>query len=384
MRARFILPILSILFLFLLGLLSPRAVNAQSADAARTLALINQARQTGGLPPLAVNPQLTAAAQAHADDMRQHGVGIGHLGTDGSTPGVRMIRAGYSSYSWGPFTGEIWAAWQSVDISFNWWMGDKTHRDEILRAGYRELGIGVAYLDVGYPVIVVDFGAQPNVLPVFIGGNGPNVIVTLTNEIVTPDGDGPNVIGRAVQVDLSRNADMSGARTYQFAQTIVYTGDDGRPVDKLYARFHDAQGRTVVSATTSGGPVIMPASPPTGTPTVQPSNTATRTKAPKPTRTKTRTPTRAPTQTRTPLPTATATEEWVMLPTPTEGLPVVVVTTEPDATVTPQVTRIVESASASTLSGFAIAPVARVMIATAGVIASLMLILAIWQLRNGR
>ncbi len=83
---------------------------AQSSGAGRVLTLINQARAGAGLAPLAMNSQLTAAAQGHADDMARNGVGIGHGGSDGSTPTTRILRAGYPAYSWGPEVGENWAA----------------------------------------------------------------------------------------------------------------------------------------------------------------------------------------------------------------------------------------------------------------------------------
>ncbi len=365
---------LPLLFLaIILGLASPNKTTAQASDAARTLTLINQARQSAGLPPLASNAQLAASAQAHANDMLQHGVGIGHGGTDGSTPAVRVVRAGYRAYSWGPYVGENWAAWQTVDISMNWWMRDAVHRDNILRPGYREIGIGIAYLPEGFPIVVTDFGAQPNVLPIYMSGSGPSVTVTMTNEEAVPDGDGPGVMGRAVQVDLSPNADMSGAQTFPFAQSITLTSADGSPISQVYARFHDAQGRTAQSSTSPSGPVIAPAVAATKAATARPSATRTRTRTPRPTSTRTRPPTRTPAPpTRTWTPAATDTVTATLYPTETEEA-------EPTATVVVVTHAAVESASASG----SLWSIGRVLIAAVGIIALIVLIFAVWQLKNG-
>ncbi|MGB8646653.1 MAG: CAP domain-containing protein [Anaerolineae bacterium] len=273
------------------------------------LTLINQARTSAGLPPLAVNPQLTASAQGHANDMLQKGIGIGHLGSDGSTPAMRIVRAGYHPYSWGPFIGENWAAYQTVDISMGFWMSDAPHRDNILRPGFREIGIGVVYLPEGYPILVTDFGAQPNVLPIWVSGSGATVSVTLSNEDAVPAGDGPNVIGQAVQVDLSAYADLTQAQTFPFTRSIVFTAPGGRAVSMLYARFRDAQGRTVLSAASPSGQLIAPAAPVTSTPLMRPSATPTRTTSPRATSTP------RPSSTRTPLPSATRT----ITPSPTSA-----------------------------------------------------------------
>ena len=62
---------------------------------------VNRLRQTCGV--IGDDPGLTAAAQRHADDMLKNGVD-GHIGSDGSSPQVRITDAGYTRTG---YTGEI-------------------------------------------------------------------------------------------------------------------------------------------------------------------------------------------------------------------------------------------------------------------------------------
>ncbi len=140
----------------LLALASPAA--AQQDVAAQTFARINQARADAGLPPLALNAQLNAAAQAHADDMQKNGVSLGHRGSDGSTIKQRIARAGYG----GGTTGENWAAYRTFDQIMNFWLNDPPHRSNILNNKFREIGVGVASRANGGLIIVTDFGASDN------------------------------------------------------------------------------------------------------------------------------------------------------------------------------------------------------------------------------
>ncbi len=58
------------------------------------LAAVNAARRAAGRPPLAADPRLDAAAQAHAEDMLARSY-YSHQGADGSTPRSRVESAGF-------------------------------------------------------------------------------------------------------------------------------------------------------------------------------------------------------------------------------------------------------------------------------------------------
>ena len=109
-----------------------------SATAQRIVLLINQKRSQVGLKPLAVNPILTNEAQRFSAVQAAMGK-VSHRGTDGSTAGQRLTRAGYR---WA-FYGENLAAGQaSAEEVVAAWMGSPTHRANVLSPKAREIGIG--------------------------------------------------------------------------------------------------------------------------------------------------------------------------------------------------------------------------------------------------
>ena len=67
---------------------------------ADVIVLTNQQRANYGLPPLAANAALAAAATAHSNDMANKNF-FSHTGSDGSNPGQRISRAGYNWYTYG-------------------------------------------------------------------------------------------------------------------------------------------------------------------------------------------------------------------------------------------------------------------------------------------
>ncbi len=117
--------------------------------------LINNARAQNGLPGLAVNAILTAAAQAHSIDMACHGL-TSHTGSDGSSVQERIAAAGYSASR----SSEIIYASGYPQTAFDWWMSDQVHRNEILNPYLTEMGVGYAYVaDAAYGgYYTVDFG----------------------------------------------------------------------------------------------------------------------------------------------------------------------------------------------------------------------------------
>lgn len=101
--------------------------------------LVNQQRAQGGLPPVATEPRLAAAASAYAKVLSDSHW-FAHVGPDGSTFISRIEAAGF------PFTvqlGEI-LAWGTQ----NWppeaivqaWMNSPTHREEIMSPVYTRAG----------------------------------------------------------------------------------------------------------------------------------------------------------------------------------------------------------------------------------------------------
>ena len=122
------------------------------------LARINQVRAENGLNMLNLVPELTQAAQAHAQDCATRGWGS-HVGSDGAVLKTRLERAGYL----GPNRGENWVQARNAERAFDWWYGEippnDPHRRNILSSHYAEIGIGIAQTDWGY-IFVSDFGRR--------------------------------------------------------------------------------------------------------------------------------------------------------------------------------------------------------------------------------
>ncbi|MCL4488557.1 MAG: CAP domain-containing protein [Chloroflexi bacterium] len=312
--------------LFILILLASFTTAAASSpdQAADLLARINHERTTRGLAPYMLNSKLSAAAQGQATDMAARGK-FSHTGSDGSTPAQRVARKGYGKYSWGLRVGENWAWYREPASAMNMWMNSAPHRENILHPLYREIGIGVAAAPMGGFVYVADFGAQPNVLPIFVNDgagitNSPQVVLTLTNEDADSSGDGPSVVGHANQVLISNDPNFSGAQWQPFAPHIPWTLPAGGGLKTVYVKYRDSRGRTATASdaiTVAASTLPSPIATQTYTPTPkkiatrEPSPTSTSTPTRKPSPTSTKTPTRKPSPTRTrarpqPSPTLTA------------------------------------------------------------------------------
>ncbi|MCC7118273.1 MAG: hypothetical protein IT310_07080 [Anaerolineales bacterium] len=118
------------------------------------ISLINQARTNAQLPALTVDARLTSAAQAHSADMACNNFHA-HTGSDGSTIGDRLIRAGFASYNY----FEIIAI-GTPQAALEQWRADADHWDAVLSPNVSLMGVGYAYYSAsdfgGY--ITVDFG----------------------------------------------------------------------------------------------------------------------------------------------------------------------------------------------------------------------------------
>jgi hypothetical protein len=102
--------------------------------------LTNEEREHNKLPDLVVSPLLTEAAQLKADDMAKKGY-FAHTSPEGITPWHWLNTVGYQY----DYAGENLAInfTDSEDVT-KAWMNSPTHRANIVKASYREVGTGVA------------------------------------------------------------------------------------------------------------------------------------------------------------------------------------------------------------------------------------------------
>ncbi|MEV6166795.1 CAP domain-containing protein [Streptomyces sp. NPDC051954] len=102
--------------------------------------LTNRERARAGLPPLAVDPILTTAAQAHSADMIARAF-YAHTSPDGSQPWDRAAAAGSTRRSIGE---NIACGQRSAAEVVEGWMNSPGHRANILKPTFTHIGVGFA------------------------------------------------------------------------------------------------------------------------------------------------------------------------------------------------------------------------------------------------
>jgi PKD repeat protein len=148
------------------------------------LAYINQAREVNGVPPVTYVHELSLAAQSHTDDVSTNSL-TGHIGSDGSSPPLRLLRSGYP----GGYGGEA-TAWgfQTAIEPVEFWLNSPPHRAIILNPYITNIGIGYTlnlnapnvwywtalFASLNLPVVSV-----PEVTPVAVGTPTPVPVIQL-------------------------------------------------------------------------------------------------------------------------------------------------------------------------------------------------------------
>ncbi len=159
--------------------------------------LTNSKRQEINLPTLVVNPLLTRAAEMKAQDMAEKSY-FAHVSPEGKTPWYWIELAGYKY----KYAGENLAVnfRDSEDVTAAW-LASPTHRANIVKGKYTEMGTGIAHgvYNGRNTVFVAQVYASPlpvNVAviqpaPVSVVSAGENVlgaemVVTAIKNIKTP------------------------------------------------------------------------------------------------------------------------------------------------------------------------------------------------------
>jgi len=102
--------------------------------------LTNEEREAQNLEALKISPILNKAAEMKAADMATHGY-FAHTSPEGKTPWYWLLQAGYKYQ----YAGENLAInfSDSKDVTAAW-MASPTHRANIVKANYTEVGTGIA------------------------------------------------------------------------------------------------------------------------------------------------------------------------------------------------------------------------------------------------
>lgn len=124
-----------------LGLAAPtRAQQAQlnPAIAARMIALVNQARKEAGLPAVALNANLTRAAQALAEDLAARRI-LSHQDSKGAGLDARLVQASYIA----AVAVELVAGGRAtVEETVTDWMSNPDNHETLLTAAVSDAGVG--------------------------------------------------------------------------------------------------------------------------------------------------------------------------------------------------------------------------------------------------
>ncbi|WP_428964160.1 CAP domain-containing protein [Micromonospora fluostatini] len=110
-----------------------------SGQAQQVLGLVNTERAGAGCPAVRTEGRLTTAAQRHSQDQADHR-NMSHTGSDGSTVGDRLDRAGYS---WSTYGENVAINRASPEAVMEAWMNSPGHRANILNCAFTELGVGM-------------------------------------------------------------------------------------------------------------------------------------------------------------------------------------------------------------------------------------------------
>jgi len=132
---------------------------AAQISPSEVIRLTNEKRAQSGLSPLVENPVLSRAALAKGADMLNNDYWA-HVSPEGTQPWSFFVSAGYGYR----FAGENLARdFSNASSAVDAWMASPTHKDNIMSANYKEIGIGVIegdLLGTDTTIIVQFFGTQ--------------------------------------------------------------------------------------------------------------------------------------------------------------------------------------------------------------------------------
>lgn len=119
--------------------------------------LVNLERAQHALPPLRVNPRLTADAQLQAAQIAETGM-LDHVILSGPYPTPRL-RAEAAGYAWNALGENLALGFTDAPSAVAAWMQSPGHRANILAGGYSETGVVLAPDARGRLIFVQTFGA---------------------------------------------------------------------------------------------------------------------------------------------------------------------------------------------------------------------------------
>jgi len=224
--------------------LAAMASTNAAAEVARMAEAVNALRLQNGQLPLKLQAQLTLAAQQHADTMARSRT-LSHVDPLGTRPADRMSAAGYQPCGGGE--NVAFGLLQTVDDIARGWYDSPAHREILLSAQAREMGIGRSQTPDGLVYWALEVGLRPAVAPIVINAEAAATTTSDVTVYVYPEVS-DSCWGPArpiVQVTLSNDADFATAQTFPYSPTLPWTLAPGEGVRTVYARLQDSSGQIV-------------------------------------------------------------------------------------------------------------------------------------------
>jgi len=171
--------------------------------------LTNQERESQRINILRVNPKLNKAAEMKAQDMASNGY-FAHVSPDGKTPWYWLKQVGYKYQ----YAGENLAInfIDSQDVT-EAWMNSPSHKSNIIKKNYTEIGTGVAtgIYEGRETVFVAQVYANP--FPVENKITTPKEVTPISippiTEVAQNDSDATNILGAEVE-NINKNTLLQG------------------------------------------------------------------------------------------------------------------------------------------------------------------------------
>lgn len=138
---------------------------ATSISAERLLELVNEQRTKSGVPALSLSSELNQAAIGKAGDMFAKNYWA-HISPTGETPWTFITRAGYRYIYAGENLAKSFNTSEEVVAA---WMNSPTHRANILKSEYSEIGFAVLngrLRGEETTLVVQEFGARTSAAPI--------------------------------------------------------------------------------------------------------------------------------------------------------------------------------------------------------------------------
>jgi len=170
--------------------------------------LTNDERQAQNVEPLVVNQYLNKAAELKAQDMATYGY-FAHTSPQGKTPWYWLEQVGYNYQ----YAGENLAINfnDSKDVT-NAWMDSPTHKANIVKGNYTEIGTGIAtgIYEGKETIFVAQIYANPIVKKIKTNAEKMNIELAETKENLETEAtaSNPSVLGAEVEKEVTTEKEI--------------------------------------------------------------------------------------------------------------------------------------------------------------------------------